>query len=213
MPFGAPFPGGGSVVVTSVASMGGGSTQPNPVTFTAQNFGAAAVNRYLVAAIGLSHSGATVTSVTIGGISATSIINNDNGAVHATLWAALVPTGTSGDVTVTSSGGSPGVIDCTVELYAMTGNHQLAADATAVGVTSATINAQASGATIAAAFSTSGSLSATWTGLTKDADINVLGAVTSSFASASQEAGNSSLSISVATYSGTSALAAASWSP
>lgn len=77
-------------------------------TFAALSFGAAAGNRLVIAGIsGQNSSARTISSVTIGGVAATQLVTTINGASvfnRVALYAALVPTGTTGDVVVTFSG-------------------------------------------------------------------------------------------------------------
>lgn len=94
-------------VAASVADAGGTS----PHTFSSANFGLAFSDRVLIACTclrGNAASGMNVTGVTIGGVSA---VGNDNGEFLAAgpcigtgIFAAAVPSGTSGDVVVTWSG-------------------------------------------------------------------------------------------------------------
>ena len=216
MAFGAPFPGGGVVNFSLVSTAGGGATVSNPVTF-GMAFGAEAPNRYLVAAVGIGHTGASATSVTIGGVAATQVVNVDDSFIHASLWIALVPTATSGNLTVASSGGVGGVIDSPVALYAMTGNRSATADVIATSTsTSASINAPGGGAVIACAFAETGGNQTppAWTGLSGDFVSNLASnAVKMSSASAQIKIGGSlNVSCSIGN-NALPALAIAAWGP
>jgi hypothetical protein len=78
-------------------------------TFAAMDFGEAAADRYIIAAVDLSANSGSLdaTSVTIGGVSATEATARTftSGSVshYAGLWIAAVPSGTSGDVVVNAS--------------------------------------------------------------------------------------------------------------
>lgn len=108
-----PFPGPGGVA-SSVAtvSLTYHVTQDaahTTYTFTAAAIGSAAADRCVVVGVGgVNGSSRTISSVTIGGVSATSIAfveGSGGGAfVPSGLFAAVVPTGTTGDVVVTYSG-------------------------------------------------------------------------------------------------------------
>jgi hypothetical protein len=76
-------------------------------TWSAQDLGAADAGRWIIATINYRPSGAedTVTSVTIGGVTATlAKIQHNSGECGAVIAVANVPTGTTGDVVVTSGG-------------------------------------------------------------------------------------------------------------
>lgn len=93
-------------------------------SFGSLSFGAAAADRYLVGAVGAlqTASGAiSLSSATIGGVSTTIVVQINhvgNGSVVAALCIALVPTGTSGTVTVNWS---DEMTSCGVALYRITG--------------------------------------------------------------------------------------------
>lgn len=74
-------------------------------TFSSQNFGDAASDRYIVVAItSMSVSGGTISSVTIGGVSASidaQVTNSSSNYTVSGIAKAIVPTGTSGDIVVT----------------------------------------------------------------------------------------------------------------
>lgn len=84
---------------------GGSSTH----TFTSQAIGAAASNRTVVVGVtGQSWGTSTgITSVTIGGVSATQIVNQNFVAASnsgAAIWSAIVPTGTTATIVVVFNG-------------------------------------------------------------------------------------------------------------
>lgn len=76
-------------------------------TFSSESLGAADANRYIIVGVVARKGGTTgcsITSVTIGGVSATEILdqaNTDSNCDVAGLYIANVPTGTTGDVVVT----------------------------------------------------------------------------------------------------------------
>lgn len=207
MPFGAPFPGGG-LVVTVVGNASGAAT-----SFSGVNFGTADGSRYLVVASNaVSSIGNPPTGCTIGGISATLIIQGSATNVTQTtsqIWIALVPTGTSG--TVAFSGGV--ISAMSVQVYNLIGLSSASADATTTGTTSGSLSVNSNGTVFAAAGDLfTGSGSATWTGLTGDQNVVPTAGYAASAAHASGLTAQT-LSISVA-WGGTiraASLAAASY--
>lgn len=104
----------------------GGTSVPNPTTFSGLSFGTAAANRLLVAAVctGTGGSSNSVPSaVTIGGIAATLVKGATVGEAQASIWQALVPSGTSGTVVVNLGSGSN---TCTVGLWSVKTDKQAA---------------------------------------------------------------------------------------
>lgn len=80
-------------------------TNGTSYTASAIAFGTASADRYIVVAASTEDGGA-ITSATIGGISATILVQRTSGSVTAALLIALVPTGTTGDVVVNFTGTS-----------------------------------------------------------------------------------------------------------
>lgn len=166
-------------------------------TFSGAAIGTASSDRRIVVAIGSRANAArSVSSVTVGGISATELVTaNDSGsgADIASLWIAEVPTGTTGDIVVTFSAA---MLRCAVAQYAVYGmgsnsafHTQASAGSVANNVArSVSINVPANGAVIGAdwgAGSGSPTCIATWTELTEQNETN-LGTVSNVFSSASK---------------------------
>lgn len=82
-------------------------------TFTSQNLGTANANRY-IAVCTTQRSSPTLSSVTIGGVSATIVAQANNTGNVAGIAIALVPTGATGDIVVTW--GSSG-LNCAISVY------------------------------------------------------------------------------------------------
>ena len=80
-----------------------GSNQ-NPVTFSNADFGTEAADRYIIVGYSTRNDSRTINSVTIGGISATILVQQGDGNTTTGMAIAAVPTGTSGDVVVTLDG-------------------------------------------------------------------------------------------------------------
>lgn len=143
-------------------------------TFTGLNLGAAAPDRYMVAAIGNSSATAT-TAVTIGGVSATQLVavNSPFGNARTSIWIALVPTGASGNVVISNGAGG----NTTIALYSITGllSPSAVATSTASGTPpqSLSVAVNALGFVICVGYSSGATSTATWSGLTST-DVNVL---------------------------------------
>jgi len=142
-------------------------------TFSAQAFGAAADGRYIVAALSwMSNAGdRTISSVTIGGVSATILVEGSNAGRGCAICIALVPTGTSGNVVLNLSGACLGATSTT---YRVTGILASAAASTATSAANnptATMNIAANGGLIAIAQARAGAAPTTlWTGAVEDCD-------------------------------------------
>jgi len=135
------------------------------------NFGAANAKRYLIAAVGVGSS-TSIPSITIGGVTAPLLIDviSPFGGVRAAYYMALVPSGTSGSVTVGTS------LSFGVALYSVWNLINTSPVATATNSGSSplamSIAAQRGGLVLATAYQTGGpGPTAAWTGLTT-VDIN-----------------------------------------
>ena len=112
-------------------------------SFGSMAFGAAAADRYLIALVHkfTVNNGNPVTSVTIGGVGATKLTsrfqwNSDQG-VEASIWIALVPSGTSGTVAVNSGDSNS---NCGVQLVRALGIDPAGYATTQTGVNSTTVS-------------------------------------------------------------------------
>lgn len=104
-----PMPGITMMAVSGAAGAFSGeflavdtSTSGSPHTFTGVPFGDASAGRIIVVAVGIS-TDTTISSVSIGGISATLAVSDVQTGVTAAIYYANVPTGTSGTVVVNAS--------------------------------------------------------------------------------------------------------------
>jgi hypothetical protein len=95
---------GGGTVLTYLGNYAQEGSNQNPVTYTGVNFGTEAADRYIIVAIGQRNDSRTFTSVTIGGVTATILVQQGDGNTTAGIAIAAVPTGTSGTVVVNLSG-------------------------------------------------------------------------------------------------------------
>lgn len=117
MSFMAPFPGQGVVDIQfqdTVAEAVVASTH----TFTGRNFGAAVTGRTMVVFVE-GHTGTTVNSMTIGGVSATQQLTATDGLSSRAVYTANDVPGTSGDVVVTFG---TSVTQVGIQIYSMTGH-------------------------------------------------------------------------------------------
>lgn len=149
-------------------------TNATSYTFSSKSFGTAHANRVIVVGVlsycsGSSH---VIGSVTIGGVSATQIRRSDSDVQGSAIWAAVVPTGTTGDIVVD---GSPDTLDwCAIGWWRMVTGNGITSYATAQNRTDPIdidVNTVAGGAVTAVAMSTSGSIS--WTGPTEQFNTTV----------------------------------------
>ena len=145
-------------------------------TFSSQNLGTAASNRYIVAVVASRYSSGTPTlsSVTIGGETATIVVqetSSDTAANVMGIAIALVPNGSTGDVVVTWSASA---LRCAVSLYRVTGlGNAIKVDSsttTSGPDPSLSIDVPVGFVISGAACGTGGAASTSWTGVTEDYD-------------------------------------------
>jgi hypothetical protein len=199
------------------------TTDLTTYTFSARALGVAESTRRIAVGItsNISTNGRTISSVTIGGVSASEVVfaRYDNGNSNiAAIWIASVPTGTTGDVVVTFSAAMG---YCTIDIYRLL-NASATAYHTATDITatanalSASLNLIANGAAIGVFINggTTAVRTTTWGGITEQTD-RVVELNLSASTAANTTATTQTLTIS-ATASGTIdrfALALASFQP
>lgn len=168
------------------------ATDLSTYTFSSVNFSTASTDRRIIVAIsgrtqdGTS-SGNVISSVTIGGVSATIAVQAQNSGNVQGIAIALVPTGTSGDVVVVFS---ETMTNADIATYRTTGIGSNVA--TSIGTSTANpltanINVVAGGVALALAKSDDGATTATWAGLTErydegDANTNDISGASDAFA-------------------------------
>jgi len=150
------------------------STDATSYTFSSEAIGSPKENRVIALCIGSRSAGSTtVSSVTIGGVSATKQVeyrNLTSGTTLANIWTAEVPTGSTADIVVNFSGS---VYRCGVGIYRIVGiSSQVpyssnGATANNVSINMNTPNVEAA---VIAMCTTNADGSTTWTGLTEDCD-------------------------------------------
>lgn len=144
-------------------------------TFSGRNLGTAAANRKMVVVINGNADNRTVSSVTVGGVSATLATDGVTSARSQNLdgtteiWQADVPTGTTGDVVITWSGAQN---TCGFGLFAVYGGSAAATEVatSAANPPSASITAPSGGVIIGGAQHYNGAQTWTWTNLTEAYD-------------------------------------------
>ena len=170
-------PGGGGSVPTPLvygSYLWSGSISAASYTWTGMAIGAAASDRWVIAALQINNNGAQyLASVTIGGVAATLLYSAPaagTARVRFEYWAAPVPTGTTANVAVTSDGGpiwdgACATYYCAGEPTFFDGEH----DATYTGTTfSVAIDVPEGGAVIAIASNDGDGVLSGWVGVTVD---------------------------------------------
>lgn len=179
-------------------------------TFASQNLGAADPNRWIVVCVGGAHSAArSISSVTVGGVSATKIVQAEGSTLyrHTSIWVAPVPTGTTGDIVVTWSGA---IGRCGYSAYRLiTGTAPTTAFNTQTDLSltssdlSVSINRPAGGVIVASTINISSTAtSITWAGTTEDYDASWSEATYQGMSSSSTASGSSPVTVT-ATIAGT----------
>ena len=153
------------------------NTGQSTYTFSAQNIGTAASDRYVIVISGVRAVGTTglTSSCTIQGISATSVVSQLTQITNTSridMFVAAVPTGTTADIVLTYSRAGT---RCLIDAYRATGISGAAPSATATSSSdpaSGTITIPADGFAIAGGLCGGvGSSFAAWTNLTERSDV------------------------------------------
>jgi len=205
--FGAPFAFGGATGIFNGSPAA--VTGTPPITFSSVSFGGADASRVVVAAVFFASSTNNVVSgVTIGGVTATKVVDAGftnwsagggafTGDTGATLWAAAVPTGTSGNIVVSGPAVSTA---CAVSCYSVYGS-----GVTPLGTLTNATGSVSNSAGVVIGFAANHTGSFTWTALTADVNTSVglsSGSMFYSSASVLKQAANP-LSVSVSPTAGT----------
>lgn len=219
---------GGVTFDLSFVTFATDTTDATTYTFSSQSFGVADTNRVIAVSIGTRvNNGGTnqVSSVTIGGISATLAIRSaaaGTGFGLSEIWYASVPTGTTGTVVVNTA---TTAARCIIGIYRIitttpaptnTASNSVSNSASPFSL-NATLTVPTGGAGIGIGFDRFGGVGAdwTWTNATEDFEVDQL----EGFSDASGARVTSTGAISVTLQGGTSAgnnditLALASWGP
>ena len=144
------------------------------VTISSQNFGAAAVDRYIFCGLTWSSDGDgyTLDSATIGGVSATIHVQNEDGVAigyGSAIISAPVPSGTSGDIVLTFNQASISVRAHAYRVTGLSSQTEFDTDTDDDDIVSMSLNIPFGGFTLGcASFSSTNAI--TTTGLTEDFD-------------------------------------------
>lgn len=167
------FGTGLAAATVSNTSTGNSGSNLTAYTFSGLAIGAAITGRKVVVIASGFVSSDTINSVTVGGVSATTVLEQAVADGFLEMWQVEMPTsgGTTGDVVVTFSAG---VCNCAVGVYAIFGAafaaHDTGSDTT--DTLSDTLNIPVGGVAIGGAFSANGaSASFVWTNLTEDYEL------------------------------------------
>lgn len=165
-----PYRFGSDANIAFVANAADG-TDLTTYSFAGQNLGTASADRYIVAAFAHRAGAGTPTgsTVTIGGVGATFLAGVSNGTGRCELWIALVPTGTTGTISITWSAG---VARCVMGAWALTSLQSSTPTATYSSIASpmsVSANIAAGGVALAMGFANV-SATATWAGLNENFD-------------------------------------------
>ena len=143
-------------------------------TFSSLSLGTVATDRHIVIAGAARSSVArTLDSITVGGVTATQNALRDTSNSKAFLYIAAVPTGSTGDVVVSFSGG---MLRCGVGLYRL--DDLVSATAHDSGTSSADpttfdLDIPVNGAAIGVSANFASGGTASWTGVTEDFDVDM----------------------------------------
>lgn len=169
----------GSTAAVATATFTDSSVNGTPATnftFSTQSIGTAAANRKVVVVVQLGTAGQTVSSLTIGGNGAASIVAR-SASEHVSIWQLVVASGTTADVVVNGSGVSDA---CGIGVYAVYGAAAAATDtggSTAVDPATDTIDVPAGGVLIAGVVHRSGAETFAWTNITERYDELIISGV------------------------------------
>jgi hypothetical protein len=170
------FPGTISAAASAVFTANAASaTTSLAYSFSSLNFSTASADRHiLIGTAGQAGSATTVSTVTIGGVSASEVFSVASSTVRVAFWIAAVPTGTSGTVAITWAAQRA---RCAVIVWALTGLLSTTAVDTGSEVNSGTsalndnVDINAGGVCLAMAYDGgTGSRNWTWSGLTEVVD-------------------------------------------
>jgi hypothetical protein len=147
-------------------------------TFSGQSIGTASNDRVVLVTVGARQNSAiTLSTVTIGGVSATQIAYAQfvgSGTEHSAIYAAKIPSGTTADIVVTFTDAA---LRCAIGVFAMTGSGVAASDTDSTtsnssGAFTASVDVPDNGSVLCAAWAgASGATSWTLSGVTEDFDI------------------------------------------
>ena len=151
------------------------TTNTDAYSFATQAIGAADAARYVVVVATSRGANATISSATIGGVSASVVAEITSTQLNCAIIIAAVPTGTTATIAITWSASQS---NCDISVYRLVGLASATAFDTDTDTSSATaslsIDCEAGGCVIAgSAFSNPSNDTQTWSGITEDTDLYV----------------------------------------
>ena len=159
-------------ITRSLTASASSNSDASSYTFSAQAIGAAASDRYVLVGIAARNSSdVALNSVSIGGVSATSVVSATASGSRAAFYIANVPTGTTGDVVVTFAST---MLRCAIGVWRVDGLTSTTPTDSTTNTTdpfAANINISAGGAAFGLAYTNGAQTSISWTNLTSDASI------------------------------------------
>jgi hypothetical protein len=170
-------------------------------TFSGKAIGTAADNRYVIVAVTGGYAGRTVSTLTVGGITATKLVELVSTAgsseLTSALFIVLVTTGTTADVVVTWSAGQN---DCGIGIWSATGISATALDTKSSNASPGTFTlTTVAGGVVVCAHNATGTGTTSWTNTTERYDAVVEDTIHHSGSDAAP--GGSTLAVT-ATYTG-----------
>tara|TARA_R110000787_G_scaffold165106_1_gene278178 strand:+ start:386 stop:1048 length:663 start_codon:yes stop_codon:yes gene_type:complete len=188
-------------------------------TFSGASLGAAAGNRAVVVVSGGAGAAGseTINTITVGGESATKIVAGGDGNAAGYpmgIFYVVKPTGATGDIVVTFSGG---MSECGIGVYAVYGADATATDTATdeewgAGQSVALIDCPENGAIIGGVYHTGTGGAVTWVGITEDYD-DTVDAQNHGGASDEFAAAQTNLNVGVTCGGSHQSMCAASWGP
>lgn len=179
--------GGGTAASVSYRANYSNTSDLSTYTFTSCDIGTDTNRSIVVVAVHATRgSSFSVSSVTIGGVSATQV-NSSGSSLITSVWYAAGVTGTTGNIVVTMSGATTRCLIGVYALYNLRSNTPVDSDTTfSISGTSLsrTINTRLDGVIIGAGSSSSSGRTYTWTGATENYDTVIEAAASFSAASA-----------------------------
>lgn len=181
-------------------------------TFAAQNLGAADPRRWIIVPVGgVTNAARSISSVKVLGVSATKLVQAEGSTVyrHNSIWAAYVPTGTTGDIEIVWNNS---LLRCGYQAYRLltdidptTSLYDFETDITLSGSDlSVSIDRASDGVIVASTTSVGASAnSVTWSGASEDYDTQWAEATNQCMSSASASSGASPVSITATSASTT----------
>jgi len=165
IPLGIIAPAPDPVAISYIGNAVDASNQSSAYTFSSQSIGTAAADRYVV--VCASTVNEDITSVTIGGVTASLVKKQTNSTSCVGMWQLLVPAGTTATVVVNLGG--TGEVRCGIAIWTRTGGASASATDTAGATTnggSLAVDVNANGGVIGYS-QMIGPATITWTNLTK----------------------------------------------